>query len=67
MLVDQASREPVTNLINHVMNASGVIASIDPEVTAKLAASVKSGLDEAELYRGQRTKSKHLTIDDRIK
>ena len=50
--VDQASREPVTNLINHVLNASGVISSIDPDVTAKLAASVKSGLDEAELYRG---------------
>ena len=51
IVVGQVGREPVTNLINHVMNASGVIASIDPEVTAKLGASVKSGLDEAELYR----------------
>ena len=34
--VDQASRDPVTNLINHVINASGVLASIDPDVTAKL-------------------------------
>src|SRR6185437_14977362 len=42
--VEQAGREPVTNLINHAINASGVIASIDPEVTAKLGASVKSGL-----------------------
>jgi uncharacterized protein YjgD (DUF1641 family) len=50
--VDQASRDPVTNIINHVINASGVIASIDPDVTAKLGASVKSGLNEAELYRG---------------
>ncbi len=49
--VDQASRDPVTNIINHVINASGVIASIDPDVTAKLGASVKSGLNEAELYR----------------
>ncbi len=50
--VDQASRDPVTNIINHVLNASGVISSIDPDVTAKLAASVKSGLHEAELYSG---------------
>ena len=41
--VDQVSREPVTNLINHVMNASGMLTSIDPDVTAKLATSVKSG------------------------
>jgi uncharacterized protein YjgD (DUF1641 family) len=50
--VNQASREPVTNIINHVLHATGVISSIDPAVTAKLAASIKSGLDEAELYRG---------------
>ena len=50
--VDQAAREPVTNIINHVLNASSVMSSIDPAVTAKLAASVKSGLDEAELYKG---------------
>ncbi|HJF32064.1 MAG TPA: DUF1641 domain-containing protein [Sporosarcina psychrophila] len=50
--VDQASRDPVTNLINHVLNATSVISSIDPDVTGKLAKSVKSGLHEAELYRG---------------
>jgi uncharacterized protein YjgD (DUF1641 family) len=50
--VNQASREPVTNIINHVLNATSVISSIDPDVTAKLATSVKSGLHEAELYRG---------------
>lgn len=50
--VDQASRDPVTNIINHVLNASSVISSINPDVTAKLAASVKSGLNEAELYSG---------------
>lgn len=48
--VDQASREPITNLINHVMNASGLLTSIDPEVSEKLVESVKSGLHEAELY-----------------
>ncbi|QNK90263.1 MULTISPECIES: DUF1641 domain-containing protein [unclassified Sporosarcina] len=50
--VDQASRDPVTNIINHVLHATSVISSIDPDVTAKLAASVKSGLNEAELYSG---------------
>ncbi|WP_318615757.1 DUF1641 domain-containing protein [Sporosarcina sp. YIM B06819] len=50
--VDQASREPVTNIINHVLKASGVMSSIDPAVTEKLAIGIKKGLDEAELYRG---------------
>lgn len=49
--VDQVSREPITNLINHVMNASAVMASIDPAITSKLVESVRSGLNEAELYR----------------
>ena len=48
--VEQASRDPVTTIINHVLNATSVISSIDPNVTSKLAASVKSGLHEAELY-----------------
>ncbi|OKL37466.1 DUF1641 domain-containing protein [Domibacillus mangrovi] len=46
--LDQVAREPVTNLINHAMNASGALASIDPDVTAKLAGSVQSGLKAAE-------------------
>lgn len=50
--VDQVSREPVTNLINHVMNVSGMLTNIDPGVTEKLAASVERGLNEAELYGG---------------
>ncbi|MBE1556685.1 DUF1641 domain-containing protein [Sporosarcina limicola] len=54
--VHQASREPITNLINNVMNATGVLTAIDPAVTAKLAASVQSGLHEAELYRGNNDK-----------
>lgn len=49
--VDQAAREPVTNIINHVLKASGVLSSIDPAVTEKLATGIKKGLDEAELYR----------------
>lgn len=50
--VNQVSREPVTNLINHVMKISGMLTEIDPGVTEKLAASVKNGLDEAELHAG---------------
>ncbi len=48
--VDQASREPVTNAINHLINVSGLLTSIDPDVTEKLVKSVQSGLQEAELY-----------------
>lgn len=54
--VSQASREPVTNMINHLTNAAGMLSSINPETTSKLAASVQSGLTEAELYRGSDTK-----------
>jgi len=60
--VDEASRDPVTNIINHVINVTGVIASIDPDVTAKLAASVKSGLHEAELYSGNGQKVSVLQL-----
>jgi uncharacterized protein YjgD (DUF1641 family) len=49
--VNQAARQPVTNLINNLMNSSGLLTSIDPKVTAKLATSVKSGLEEAESHR----------------
>lgn len=54
--VDQVSREPITNLINHVMNASAVMSSIDPAITSKLVESVRSGLNEAELYRDNNEK-----------
>lgn len=56
MVVEQASREPVTHLINHVLKASSVLSSIDPIVTEKLATSIKSGLDEAELYKANHEK-----------
>ncbi len=44
----QVSREPFTNLINHVINTSNAISAIDPEVTAKLVDGIQSGLREAE-------------------
>ncbi|TWT27229.1 DUF1641 domain-containing protein [Planomicrobium sp. CPCC 101110] len=49
--VHQASREPVTNLINNAMKAAAVVTAIDPNTTARLMDSVKGGLDEAELHR----------------
>lgn len=46
--VNQAAREPVTTLINNVMNAAGALTAIDPAITAKLGSSVQKGLSEAE-------------------
>jgi uncharacterized protein YjgD (DUF1641 family) len=42
----QINREPVTNIINNLMSAAGVLSSIDPELTKKLASSVAAGMDE---------------------
>lgn len=50
--VHQMSREPVMNLIKHVMNASDALSSIDAEKSTKLVESFKSGLNEAELADG---------------
>lgn len=49
--IDQVSREPVTNIVNHVMNVAGVLSTIDPSVTEKLANGLKGGMREAELYQ----------------
>ena len=49
--VHQASREPVTNLINNAMKAAAVVTAIDPNTTERVMNSVKSGLDEAETQR----------------
>lgn len=46
--VHQVAREPVTTLINNVMNAAGALTAINPDTTAKLASSVQRGLSEAE-------------------
>lgn len=50
--VNQASREPMTNLINNVLNATGLLTTLNPEVTANLKNSVAKGIEEAELYKG---------------
>lgn len=46
--VDQLSGESASNIIKNVLNASGIFASIDPEISEKLADSMKSGLHEAQ-------------------
>ncbi|MCS7464932.1 DUF1641 domain-containing protein [Paenibacillus doosanensis] len=46
--VEQATREPVTNMINNVMGAAGVLAEMEPEVTKKLLGSISSGMEEAK-------------------
>ncbi|SDG77088.1 Uncharacterized conserved protein YjgD, DUF1641 family [Planococcus glaciei] len=54
--VQQATREPVTTLINNLMNAAGALTAIDPATTAKLSASVQSGLQNAEAGQSDRRK-----------
>ncbi|ANU13164.1 Hypothetical protein YrhD [Planococcus halocryophilus Or1] len=48
VVMEQATREPVTNLINNMMSAAGALTAIDPESTGQLASSVVKGLKEAE-------------------
>ena len=59
IVVHQATREPVTNLINNMMSAAGALTAIDPATTEKLAASVADGLKEAE---AERTSDKKVGI-----
>lgn len=51
IVVHQATREPVTNLINNMMSAAGALTAIDPAMTEKLATSAANGLKEAEKER----------------
>lgn len=62
--VTQVAREPVKNLINHMLNVAGMLTDIDPAVTVKLTESVKSGLNEAELYEGNK---QSVTVLDLMK
>lgn len=48
IVMHQATRKPVTNLINNMMSAAGALTAIDPATTEKLASSVALGLKEAE-------------------
>lgn len=44
----QFTRKPVTNIINNVMSAAGVLSTIDPETTSKLIEGITTGIDEAK-------------------
>jgi uncharacterized protein YjgD (DUF1641 family) len=46
----QVSREPVTNMINNLMGAAGVLTKMDPEATTKLLDSVVTGLKQGERF-----------------
>ncbi|MFC5404160.1 DUF1641 domain-containing protein [Cohnella soli] len=50
IVVEQANRKPVTNMINNVMGAAGALSEIDPELTKQLLSSVASGMEEAKNY-----------------
>jgi uncharacterized protein YjgD (DUF1641 family) len=46
--VSQLTRKPVTNMINNVMAAGGILTELDPETTSKLAKSLTTGLQKAK-------------------
>jgi len=48
VILGQATRKEVTNMINNVMGAAGVLTAIDPEQTASLLSGVAQGLEEAK-------------------
>lgn len=56
IVMEQATRKPVTNLINNMMSAAGALTAIDPSSTEKLASSAVHGLKEAESqnYNGKK-------------
>ncbi|MBY6037636.1 DUF1641 domain-containing protein [Fictibacillus nanhaiensis] len=46
----QATREPVTNIINNLMGAAGVLTKMDPEMTEILLNSVVAGVKQGERF-----------------
>ncbi|MEK5248243.1 DUF1641 domain-containing protein [Bacillus sp. FSL R9-9530] len=50
IVLDQVTREPVTNLINNMMGAAGALTELDPELTKKLIGSVLTGMDEGNQH-----------------
>lgn len=46
----QVSREPITNLINHLLGATTALSAMDPDMTAKLTNSLASGMNEAAAH-----------------
>ncbi|MFS0687667.1 DUF1641 domain-containing protein [Sporosarcina sp. 179-K 8C2 HS] len=60
--VAQVSREPMTNLINNIMNATGLLTTLNPEITERLKDSISKGIEEAELYKGNGDKVSILQV-----
>lgn len=60
--VGQISREPVTNMLNNLMAAAGVLTAIDPATVRQLSNSVQRGLHEAELGNGSDQKTGALQL-----
>ncbi len=54
--VGQLNRQPVTNIINNAMAATGALTEVDPALTKKLIASLSNGIIRAEegLEKGEK-------------
>lgn len=48
--LEQVSREPVTNLLNTIMGATGAMMSADPKETTKLIKSAMIGMGEGHQF-----------------
>ena len=55
----QATREPVTNLINTLMGATGALMKADAEQMTKLLNSALAGIDEGRDRKSTRLNSSH--------
>jgi uncharacterized protein YjgD (DUF1641 family) len=54
IVLGQATRKEVTNIINNGMAAAGVLTELDPEQTKKLMTGVVNGLKEAKENQGKK-------------
>ncbi|MFC7391467.1 DUF1641 domain-containing protein [Scopulibacillus cellulosilyticus] len=50
IVLEQVSREPVTNLLNTIIGATGEIMSSDPEQTKALISSALAGINEGHQF-----------------
>lgn len=65
--VGQLSREPVTQLINHVTSTAEALASIEPDTSKKLVHSIIAGLNEANTHAQHEKKLKMLDLVKALK
>lgn len=54
VVLAQASRKEVTNMVNNVMGAGSVLAGMDPEQTKKILENAVGGIIEAKEKQGQK-------------